>query len=142
MWRQECFWGEWERQWVHVHRNMDEVQVYCWDHTVLRAVGFHHHTVDTLEIKTLDEPSMQREAKPSGCLLTNNTRVDRMSLKPWPTVNWTGEHYNTSLNPVFTVTVLHIPANITSAKTIKNCTGFDPSQFYFVESDNEPTSYD
>lgn len=36
-------------------------------------------------------------------------------------------HYNTSLNPG--LLLLNILANITSAKTIKNCTGFDLSQF-------------
>lgn len=56
--RQECFWGERGSQWVREHMDVDEVKSDCsWDHTVLRAVGFHHHTVETLEVKTLEEPT-------------------------------------------------------------------------------------
>lgn len=90
---------------------------------VLRAVGFHHHTVDTLEIRTRDQPRMQQVAEHTGRLLTNNTRGDIMGLKRWSTRG----RYNTSPNPV--LLLLNIPANVTSAKTIKNCTGFDLSQF-------------
>lgn len=94
---------------------------------VLRAAGFHHHTVDTLEVKTLDEPSMNWEGKPSGCLLTNNTRGDGMSLKAMTYSELNGN-----------IIILHctqfycdhiFQPHITSAKTIKNCTGFDLSQF-------------
>lgn len=51
----------------------------CQDDTVLRAVGFHHHTVETLGIRTLDHPGVQQGAEHTGCLLTNDTRADKMS---------------------------------------------------------------
>lgn len=51
----------------------------CQDHMVLRAVGFHHHTVETLGIRTLDQPSVQQEAEHTGRLLTNDTRGDKVS---------------------------------------------------------------
>lgn len=46
---------------------------------VLGAVGFHHHTVETLGIRTRDQPSARQEAEHTGRLLTNDTRGDEMS---------------------------------------------------------------
>lgn len=57
---------------------------------MLGAVGFHHHTADTLEVKTPDGPGMQQEAKPSGCLLTNSTGGDGTGLKRWPNAKVNG----------------------------------------------------